>query len=138
MIHINRFWLSYIWSAVSGDLDDPKLMLKDMNESENFNILIQEYLRPCYENYKKYQDISFYRMKDTWKYAMNFYNEDELDRAFESGVPAFSIPGSPRDFYIKIWNTIFPSESWEINDKGKYIDLESRFIDIWDYRENDN
>lgn len=137
MIYVNRFWLSYIWSAVSGDLDDPKLMLKDMNEPENFNTLIQEYLLPSYENYKKYQDVSFNRMKSTWKYAINFYNEEELDRAFESGVPAFSIPSSPRDFYIKIWNTIFPSESWEICDKERYVDLENRLIDIYDYEKND-
>ena len=128
---MNKKWLSHIWSCVGGDLDDPKLMLKDMNDSINFSILVKEYIQPCFDGFETiYKDL----LKETWKYAIDSYDEETLENEFERLIPAFSIPGSPREFYIKVWQALFPKESWKI-DRKDFHDMNDSQLSLRDWIE---
>ena len=71
------------------------------------------------------------RTKNSLKYAINFWDEHKLKDAYDGGMPAIGLPTafSCREFYIYIWNQLFPNESHIINDKSLYTDI-GQFFDV--------
>ena len=99
MNYINRNWLDYIQGSVGCDVDYPDLVLKDMKNIEIFDVLVSKYIKPSFDSFPPQVSQA---IKNTWKFAINNYDNETLEKSFESGIPLFELPNNPREFYIKV------------------------------------
>jgi hypothetical protein len=132
MIYVNLRWLDYIWGSIGGDIEHPDLSLKDMKDFNNFSLLINRYLRPSLDNFPP---RVLQLLKGTWKFAINTYTDETLERSFESNLPPFELPGRPREFYIKVWEALFPNESWHLQQGESFSEINNSHLDPWEWIE---
>ena len=132
MNYINRKWLDYIWGSIGGDVDYPDLVLKDMKNIENFDILMSKYIKPSFDSFPS--EVSQV-IKNTWKFAINNYDDETLEKSFESGIPPFELPNNLREFYIKVWESLFFKESWYLESNESFTEIDDPRINPWDWVE---
>ena len=129
-IVINKKWLRELWAPVGGhdDWDDSPWKNSDILDEVVLQRLIEDELVPEYTRAPQHEQM---RIKETFRYALNFYSSADLLDIFSSCLPPFSIPPRRiRRVYQDIWNGMFNGEEWTIVDKATYHDLRNPRICI--------
>jgi hypothetical protein len=126
---VNYHWLSHIFGTLTGGADDDLTPWRGINANNEESVikLVSECLRPDFYNLKIGTRL---RLKETFRYALNFYSDSDLKQAFESALPPFRTPDDIRLLYQRIWREMFEGESFEIQDASQYQELNDRKISI--------
>jgi len=130
MITVNRYWLDDIWAPISEGKDVDAIQLVDMDCVENLTVLAEAYIKPYFHRIPK--EVAKL-LKDTWRYAIYAYDDDQLESSVDSVLPPFVVPPQVKQFYINVWNATFPGESWEIVNADEYRDLYNPDLWVWNY-----
>lgn len=118
---INRKYVSSIWHPLSDCTHvDSALFALNLNNLSSIDRVVGEAILP---EYKKMPLFMRVRVKDSLKYAINFYSDGELVRCYEAAIPEIDSPAtiSIRDFYKLVWERMFSSEDWRCDDKDQYF-----------------
>ena len=119
---ISKHYISRFWSYCREGSLPENLRGLNFNNLHSIDKVISEVLYPRLQN----ETISLQtRIKESFRYAINFWEEEQLLYEYESGYAEIALPTSfsTRDFYIHVWNIIFPNESYTIEDESIYIDV---------------
>jgi len=131
---ISETYVRYLWGKIAGYDDIPEVFRNwklNLDKIENYEKVL-EYLAA---EYKK--DSVFWRIavKESLRYAVNFWDENKLTKCYNEAdiymytPPMPSVFASSREFCIYVWNYLFPNEPYIIEDKSGYIDL--GLLDLW-------
>lgn len=122
---VNMFILENLIAPLGGtaDMDDEKATaLREVdgnNESDVKNVLYQE-IKPYYDSRSNDHKISIKR-------SLSYYlTTDKVDfgRMYDSVLIAFGHPTNPKDFFIWIWEILFPKEKYNLDNLNQYIEIE--------------
>ena len=98
-------------------LDDPK----------NQVLYIETCLKPLFEPARHPQHVrSQYWLKESLRYCLNIYDETieaEILHDWASGRSDYGLPTDIHAFLLRVWQTLFPEESWVIDDLSFYHDI---------------
>ena len=140
-IYVSPYWMDAVWAPIAEGNKVDDLLRADMSLKKNFDLLVNQYLIPYFhsellpENQVKPNVLL--RIKESWRYGMNYYTEKELERAFDRNLPPFSIPSDVRQFYIHVWQAVFPNEFYKLKDKSLYHDLKDTVqVGPWQWLEH--
>ena len=122
---VNLYWLDHLWAPIAEGRKVASITLVDMNEPENVQRLVDDYLRPYI---KRVSPKTAARLKETWRYALNAYGDQQLSNSLDSMLPPFHPPRDIRRFYIAAWELLFANEPWKIDDLAEYVDLRKQFV----------
>lgn len=67
-------------------------------------------------------DCSKNRMKKSLSYYLTT-NKVNFGRLYDSNLLPFNHPDNPRDFFVWLWEILFPEESYLIEDLSNYIEI---------------
>lgn len=119
---VNYYWLSHIFGTLGGGADDDLTPWRGINVNNETSVikLVRECMRPDFYNLKIGTRL---RLKETFRYALNFYTDFQLKEAFNDAFLAFRTPDDIRLFYQIVWREMFDGESFEIKDASQYQEL---------------
>jgi len=123
MEKINNSYISMIWQALSEDPNmDASLVGLNLSNEKSLSLALRELINPFYDNFPCFIKG---RCKNSLAYAINFYDEKMLSRLYESAIPLFDPPNnmSMKQFYVAVWECLFPGESCLINNPDEYVEI---------------
>lgn len=127
-ILVNRNWLPNLWGNVAAEED--KWLRINLNNVQGFQHFIDESLKPSFDALPFRQQR---RLKETFRYALTRFDEDELTYAFDScGLPLARPEGNVRAFYVQIWRAMFGDEDFAQLDPRQYVEVEGPVQSMWD------
>ncbi len=93
--------------------DEEGSIVKSEEDEQGFREIIRRHVKPWY---KQYTEASAQIYKDTLRYYLTT-NEIDFDDIWGQQQDA-DIPTTtdPRDFFVWIWEELFPGENYEISD----------------------
>ena len=116
--YVEKFWLElYDWDDIPREIRGLNL-----NNIDSINKLVKEFLYiRLLENPISIQ----YKIKESFRYAINFWDENKLIKHYQSVMPILSLPStmSCLAFYKYVWSLMFPGESYTIKNKFDYTDI---------------
>ena len=133
MIKLNKYWLDFVWGFINENHDVKDITSLNMNEEQNVKVLVESHLRIYYSNLPR---LVHFRLKEIWRYSLNFLPEKDLIYSLAGIRPPFETPVQIRRFYKNTWNLLFFNESYEIEDSSQYIIYNKPFDHPWKNREN--
>ncbi|MFC4455272.1 hypothetical protein [Deinococcus sonorensis] len=105
-ISVNRNWLPNLWGFVAAD--EGKWLGVNLNNDQGFRAFVDEGLVPPFEALPFRQQ---HRLKETFRFALTQFDDDELVYAFESSQLPLARPhGDVRAFYVRLWHAMFGSD----------------------------
>jgi hypothetical protein len=132
---VNRHWLDQLWAPVRGkpdfDRDHPLVDLATTDEAA-VRRLVREYLAPQVARYPSAQQA---RLKATLRYGLNAFSDGLLKETIAQCLPPFALPPNVRWFYTVIWQELFGSEDWHMQDLTPYVvehNRDTAFVSFWE------
>ena len=106
----------------TGDNNEEILKYKnfDSNDETKSKLIISEKIKPYYDN-----SPALY--KNAVKRALSYFlttNRINFGRLYDSCLIAFDHPADARDFFLWIWEILFPNEDYRIKDIENYKEIE--------------
>lgn len=123
MKKINDSYISMLWQGLSEDPNmDTSLIGLNLSNEKSLSLALQKLINPSYDNCPNFIKD---RCKNSLAYAINFYDEKLLLRLYESAIPLFDPPNnmSMKQFYVTIWECLFPGKSCLINNPEEYVEI---------------
>ena len=121
--YVKKFWLElYDWDDIPREIRGLNL-----NNVDSINTIVKEFLSVKLSE----RSISTqYRTKESLRYAINFWDDLELENIYYSVMPVLQLPTSMscREFYKHVWSFLFCGESYTIKDKSEYVDIGRVFV----------
>ncbi|MFL0107386.1 hypothetical protein [Tenacibaculum maritimum] len=125
---INRYWLVNLFDSIDGEtiemnenIDVMDYVDIDYSKTENMKVLVDDFLRP---EYLFYDESSREKIKLAFKYALNYLNEDDLEKIIDYYGSLIFYPSDLNITYkevaIMVWNLLFDNESYQL--KEDFID----------------
>lgn len=108
---IDSILTPFFWLYEAGSHDN-----LDMNVEGNARQVIREYLKPEFESF---DPVSRTTAKESLRYALN-KSGIPWDDLFHSAQPPFGPPDDPRQFFIWLWEELFPGESYFLESLAGY------------------
>ncbi|MFD3164006.1 hypothetical protein [Herpetosiphon sp. NSE202] len=136
-IIVNRHWIYSYLQAGNAEANKSNLPQSlYMDDPLNQERYIRAFIAPHFTTSYYPIDIRFqYKFKESLRYCLNVYDADiESDLEHEWSQP-YGIYKQPRDlqaFLQRVWQVLFPDESWQIDDLDYYFDLNDSRIKIFD------
>lgn len=137
---------SYIWYAfdIDGKGGYPKSLLPNPNIEAEVRRFARLVVVPEFTEH--YDNLRRVRLKETFRYALNYLEEAKPDDEDPERNRLGSYLGSivrykpypnpekyhPRWFYWLIWDEMFPGESYEITDPSRYQMAYDRQLDLYE------
>jgi hypothetical protein len=119
---VNKYWLDYLWDAhpIGGgaDIDDNPLHNIDLNNKENVAHLVEKYIKPSFKNKTL---IEQQVLKETFRYAINFFSNKDLEYSLDRCLVPFDLPKDLHAFYVNVWEILFDNEDSKIGSESDYI-----------------
>lgn len=112
-----RLFLGLLHEGIDSKLED--LSGLNLVNRDSVKRLVKEYLYPEYQNFT----ISTqFRIKESLRFGLNFWTEEQLHDQFPSTDAAFEIPQqmTDKELYKQIWDDMFNNEDITISDITKY------------------
>ncbi|CAA0186430.1 hypothetical protein [Tenacibaculum maritimum] len=131
---INRYWLVNLLSSIEAQILEINESINvmdyvniDYSKIENMKILVDDFLRP---EYLFYDESSREKIKLALKYALNYLNEDDLEKIFNyygtSVIDTLDFKITYEKATIMIWRLLFENESYQL--KEDFIDLNEKLL----------
>ncbi|WP_024742608.1 hypothetical protein [Tenacibaculum maritimum] len=125
---INRYWLVNLFDSIDGETIEMNENINvmdyvdiDYSKTENMKVLVDDFLRP---EYLFYDESSREKIKLAFKYALNYLNEDDLEKIIDYYGSLIFYPSDLNITYkevaIMVWNLLFDNESYQL--KEDFID----------------
>lgn len=114
-------YISLFLGLLHEGVDERLEELSGMNlvNRESVKRLVKEYLYPEYQNFT----ISTqFRIKESLRFGLNFWTEEQLYEQFPSTDAALEIPQqmTAKELYKQIWDNMFDHEDITVLDMTKY------------------
>lgn len=114
-------YISLFLGLLHEGVDERLEELSGMNlvNRESVKRLVKEYLYPEYQNFT----ISTqFRIKESLRFGLNFWTEEQLYEQFPSTDAALEIPQqmTAKELYKQIWDDMFDHEDITVLDMTKY------------------
>ena len=106
----------------TADLDDAVFRYRDINSDDEQ--VIKEIIS---ESIKPYFDARSKGYQDSVKLNLSYYlstKKIDFGRLYDSCLIAFDHSSKPVNFFIWIWEVLFPNEDYYVIDDGSYIEVE--------------
>ncbi|MCV2485569.1 hypothetical protein OD917_11575 [Flavobacterium sp. SH_e] len=120
---ISEGYVWRFWAFMGEGYEIPAEILGlNLNNHTSIEKVVNSFLKPEL----KLEDISWqFRFKESLRFAINFWTEDQLKRCYEQTLAQLQLPTqiSIRDFYVLVWNLLFDYESYLIEDRSIYEDI---------------
>ena len=107
----------------SADMDDEKSLkwvrIDGNNKVEVKKIILDE-IKPFYDSRSE-------EHKNSMKRSLSYFltaNQVDFGELYDSCLIAFDHPKNARDFFLWIWETLFPIEDFSITDISNYIEMD--------------
>ena len=120
MKQVNPWFLDDLMSPISGlaDDDDAVMYYRQMNvdSEEKFRAIIRE-------KFVVYYYALDEQKQEKAKLALSFYlskPEFNFESVFDACLPPFDPPKDARDFFVWLWEELFPGENYVISDLKSY------------------
>ncbi|ELY3805381.1 hypothetical protein SMX72_003989 [Cronobacter sakazakii] len=123
MKKISNSYVSMVWQSLAEDPNmDSSFIGLNLSNEESLDLVLKGLIKPSYDNLPPFIKD---RCKNSFAYAISFYDEKQLKRLYESAIPVFDPPSkiSMREFYIIVWDILFPGEDFMINNPDDYIEV---------------
>ncbi|EOL9010348.1 hypothetical protein ACOZ3Q_003811 [Cronobacter sakazakii] len=123
MKKISNSYVSMVWQSLAEDPNmDSSFIGLNLSNKESLDLVLKGLIKPSYDHLQPFIKD---RCKNSFAYAVNFYDKKQLNRLYESAIPVFDPPSkfSMREFYIIAWDILFPGEDFRINNPGDYIEV---------------
>ena len=121
--NISESYVEKLWLEIGEAGNIPKdLCGLNFNNSTSIRKVVDEHLLSMLQ----FMSVSNHvRIKNSLKYAINFWDEEQLKKAYNTGSPMIGLPTvfTCREFYVQVWACLFPNESYIIKDRSKYVDI---------------
>ena len=123
MIEVNPYYLHAMLGPFAGLADDDEAVIKygAINPNDEYEIknLIRTSLKP---NFKCFNEQSQQLSKQTLQYYLSkpTYN---FERVFDSLLPPFDHPDEARNFFLWVWDELFPEENYRVKDITAYVEI---------------
>ena len=120
---ISESYVKRLWIEIGEGSDIPESLCGlNFNNLVSISKMVNEYLLSALQTLPISYQV---RIKESLRYAINFWDEHQLERVYDGGLPIIALPTefSCREFYIHIWTYLFPNESYIIEDKSVYLDI---------------
>ncbi|ELY4003384.1 hypothetical protein ACKS2F_003698 [Cronobacter dublinensis] len=124
MKKISKSYVSMVWQPLAEDPNmDSKFLGLNLNNKKSLHSIFSGLIKPSYDRLVPFIKK---RCKNSFAYAINFYDEQKLMRLYESAMPVFDPPSdmSIKQFYIAVWEMLFPEEDYKIKNSDEYIEID--------------
>ncbi|WEP45552.1 hypothetical protein NNQ27_01060 [Cronobacter dublinensis subsp. infanticibi] len=124
MKKINKSYASMIWQSLAEDPNmNNNVLGLNLSDKKSLNSILLGLIKTSYDRLAPFIKE---RCKNSFAYAINFYDEKKLLRIYESAMPVFDPPSdmSMKQFYITVWETLFPGENYQIKNSDEYIEVD--------------
>lgn len=118
---INLKYIGIFLGLLHEGVDERLAELENMNlaNPDSIRKLVAEYLLPEYQNFTQLDQI---RIKESLRFGLNFYTEEQLYSQFPCTDAIFDMPRNmtAKELYKQIWDYMFNQEDIYISDKEQY------------------
>lgn len=106
----------------SADIDEKIYQYQnvDGNSENEIKKIISETIKPFYE-----RQTEGYRVSS--KRSLSYFlttNRMDYGYIYDSCLIAFDHPTNPRDFFVWVWEILFPNENYHVTDIKNYSEIE--------------
>ena len=111
----------------TADIDEEYEIYKDVdtNNQNELKSFLNKWLLPYFQNYS---DEMKSRIKVTLRHFLAC-NDMDYSRECESHLFAFKTPNNAKDFFICVWETLYPGEDYILLPEDEYIPIKNIFRD---------
>jgi hypothetical protein len=121
---VNRYMLRDLLNPIGGTADINEEILRyryfDNNSQTAVNKILREKLLPYYEKASSQYKTSYKRSLSYFLSAENF----DFGDLYDSCLIAFDHPVNPRDFFLWIWQVLFPAENYENGNNKDFTEID--------------
>lgn len=121
---VNLYMLNDILNPLGGSADvDEKSYLYE-NLDNNDEAAVKEVISKEIGSYYKTTSLAY---RDSLKRSLAYFlitKKIDFGRLYDSCLIAFDHPKNPRDFFLWIWETLFPDEPYDGMDVGEYTEVD--------------
>lgn len=117
---VNPYFLDELLSPLTGLADDDGAVEHyrhiELNSEDQYKSVIKDTLIEPFNNLDE-------ERKQKSKLALSYYltkQKCNFERVFNSCLPPFHPPEDARDFFIWLWESLFPGESYIVSDSETY------------------
>lgn len=127
---VNRWFLGYLFGHLGGRADDIDEVAKyaslDVNDQDSVKCIIRELCAPLVLDSRSDQ------LQDRVKTALGYYlatNEIDFASVFDAYLLPFRCPSNAKNFFLWIWEVLYPGETPELSKDGEYVVLQDGLDD---------
>ena len=124
MKSVNIAFLDEIMESLIGGADDDEaqdyFMNYDFNCDNDYRMIIDRFILP---NYQSKSERMKSKIKETLRFSLS-KKGFPFEIRFDALLPPFDAPSDPRDFYLWIWEELFGSEPYLIEDLSDYTEVD--------------
>lgn len=121
-IKISEGYVEILWGTLGEGPETSEFSELNLNNKASIDLLVNKILLPFIKSLTLSDQ---FRIQNSLKYAINFWDEQRLRRCYERALPQLYLPTyfSVKDFYIKIWSRLYNDEDYEISDTFLYEEI---------------
>lgn len=111
---VSKGYISSFWASLGEGMELPNEIIGiNLNNESSIENLTKRYL---YNEYKSLQPSLQNKIKESFRYGINYWSEQELKDLYNQMLPQIALPTniSTKNFYFKVWNLMFNNESIEL------------------------
>jgi hypothetical protein len=123
MKQVNPYLVENLLSPFGGTADIDTEIIKYANVDNNNEELVKQIIT---QNIKPYYESRSDLYKEAAKRSLRYYlttNRINYGDIYDNCLIAFDHPDEPRDFFLWIWEVLFPGEEFLIHDEENYIEI---------------
>lgn len=124
MLTVNVYMVRDLLCPLGGSADDDVKILQyentDGNNEAEIKNIITKIIKPYFD---KQTEIYKASSKRSLSYFLTT-NRMDFGDIFDSCLIAFDHPTDARDFFLWIWEILFPDESYHLDEIKKYTEIE--------------
>ena len=139
---VNYWYIDGLLAPIFVNPDDDQFIksfhFPDANDESEVKRVLNAQIKPCF---MKFDRETQEHIKDTLQYYLSSIpNENTKERShffsalFGMASPAFTDPGDPRLFFVWLWEVLYGSESYLIDDYRDYVENNDAQVIIRTYR----
>jgi len=127
---VNRWFLGYLFGHLGGGADDVDKVAKyanlNVNDKDSVSIVIKESCVPLV--LETQSDLVRERLKTALQYYLTT-NEIDFSSVFDAYLLPFRCPSNAKNFFLWIWDALYPDENPSLSAEYEYIVLEDGLDD---------
>jgi hypothetical protein len=111
----NAYFLGNLLAPLGGMSDEEHFHASettDPDDADSMKSWLRSVLKP---NFDRYDDPSQQLIRENFRYFLTA-DIDYWDRLYEMWMPPIDLPADPRQFFVWLWEVLFPGEDYRDPD----------------------